>query len=144
VIKLDRNPESYYYYKDLGSLQGEREKSPQESSLKGFGSGVQSLVKNSRPNQAKLKAGSVQEKPYSSNHYLKSFIAGNFKGCGMATAGENSMMKNQGKFNARDRSPDPAIVKKTGDSIDCGAYKKYRQSKAAKIIRKGPKGTVAV
>jgi hypothetical protein len=92
VIKLDRNPESYYFYKDAGSLQGEGEKSPQESSLKGFGSGVQSLVKNSRPYRSNLKAGSVQKRSCSSNHYLKSFISGNFKGCGMATAGENSMM----------------------------------------------------
>jgi hypothetical protein len=143
VIKLDRNPKSYYFYKDVWSPQGKGEKSPQESSLKGFGSGVQSLVKNSRPNCAKLMARSVQKRPYSSNHYLKSFIAGNFKGCKMAKAGENSIMSNLENLDARDRSLDPAIVKKSADCIDRGAYQKYRQSKDAKIIRKGPKDSLA-
>lgn len=143
VITRDMNQGPYYYYNEVASPQGKGQKSPQESSLQGFESGLQSLVKNSRPNCAKLKAGSVQKRPYSSNHYLKQFIAGDLKGCEMATAGENSIVSNLGKFDARDRSLDSAIVKKTGDCVDRDAYQKYSQSKATKVIRKGPKDSVA-
>jgi hypothetical protein len=143
VITRDINEGPYYYYNEGAFPQEKGQQSPGETSIQGFGSGVQSLVKNSRPSCAKLKPGSVQKRPYSSNHYLKHLIAGNLKGCEMATAGENSIMSNLGKFDAKDRSPVPAIFKKTGDCIDRGAYKKYRQSKAAKIIRKGPKDSVA-